>query len=364
MKVLIYAGGFAPVGGIESFIHDLSTNLADRECHITVLCWGKSSPLLNAIARHNVTIRRLPVQRGCRYRIPDLLLAAAYGVREVFRHDVIVFTKLPPNPVVSILNLWAKKRKRRPFIYITAYRPSEMWSGRPPSKAILDSLDTIIVQADCFSDDLRKLQYRGKIEAIPLVPPVISRAVALQPGGAIRVGFLGRLVPQKNVTHLLKAFALIEGELAAQRAWELHLFGDGVERDQLQQTASRLGITERVYFRGQIETEKVPEAIDQCHLFAFSSVSEGQCLAALEILSRGRPIVATPVGAFPQILLVPEFGAIAPLCDPREFARVLSRIGLGVVEGRVTPEVIQARFGRIFSRAGIIDKYRAVLLTA
>jgi glycosyltransferase involved in cell wall biosynthesis len=91
---------------------------------------------------------------------------------------------------------------------------------------------------------------------------------------------------------------------------------------------------------------------------------EGQCLAALEILSRGRPIVATPVGALPQILLVPEFGAIAPLHDAREFARVLSRLGLGVVEGRMTPEAIRARFARIFSRTDIIDRYRAVLSMA
>jgi hypothetical protein len=104
MEILIYAGGFAPVGGIESSIHDLSTNLADRDRHITVLCWGRCCTLLDSIARHNVTIRQLPVQRGWRYRLPDLLLAVACGVREVFRHDVIVFTKLPPHPVVSILN--------------------------------------------------------------------------------------------------------------------------------------------------------------------------------------------------------------------------------------------------------------------
>ena len=362
MRILVYAGGFAPVGGIESFIHALATSLVDRETQVTVLCWGKRSPLLDAIGRQNVTIRRVPVQRGCRYAIPDLLLAVVHGVREILRQDVTVLTKLPPEPLQSFLDWVARRSARRRFIYVTPYRPSEMWSEKPPSRHVLNSLDTIIVQANDFAEDLRRFHYRGTVEIIPYIPPATSRTASLPAGRGIRVGFLGRLVPQKNVAHLLKAFSLIGTEQPADRSWELHIFGDGVERARLQDMAGHLGIAQRVCFHGMVRGGQVAEAIDQCHLFAFPSVSEGQCLAALEILARGRPIVATPVGAFPEILSNPEFGAIGPLHDVEGFARVLSRIGTAVVQEHLTPHAIQTSFGRVFSRPQVIDRYRAVIV--
>lgn len=361
MKTLIYAGGFAPVGGIESFVHAICTSLADREHSFTVLCWGKGSALLDDIGRRGVEIQRLPVQRGCRFRVPDLLLAAVYGAREVSRHDVVVFTKLPPGPLVSLLRSATGWRRRQQFIYITPYRPSEMWSDNPPSERILNSLDAIIVQAESFADDLRKLRYRGKIEVIPLVPPVISPAAAMPECGVIRIGFLGRLVPQKNVAHLLKAFALLDPITSSGFSRELHIYGDGCERAKLEQLTLSLDIGKRVHFHGTVRAEMVPTAIDRCHLFAFSSLSEGQCLAALEILSRGRPIVATPVGALPEILATRALGEISSLHDAQEFASALDRIGSEIATGRITPQAVQRDFGQIFARADVLRKYRAVL---
>jgi glycosyltransferase involved in cell wall biosynthesis len=364
VNVLFYAGGFADVGGVEAFICDLSSALADHGHPVNVLCWGPDSDFLAAIARYGL-VRRQRFRWGCRLSAPDLVLAASDGWRQVARHDLVVFTKIPPLPILRLLRRAGHRDRYRPFVYVTAYRPREMWRDRNLA-GTLNLIDAIIVQAAEFTQDLRACGFRGIVETIPYIPPELAPAFELPDcRGALRLGFLGRLVPQKNLLYLLQAFSRLcagaDRSTAAARPWELHLFGDGDQRAALEQAAAAYGLQGRAFFHGAIPRESVRAAIDRCHLFAFSSVSEGQCLAALEILSRGRPVVATPVGAFPEILVAPELGAIAPLDDAQQFARILSEVGASLADGRLTPQATQTRFASLVSRDRIIQEYCSFL---
>jgi glycosyltransferase involved in cell wall biosynthesis len=278
---------------------------------------------------------------------------------EVSRHDVVIFTKTPPVPLLRFLRLLAKPGRCR-FIYVTPYRPKEMWPAPGPSPALLAAFDTIVVQAPGFGDELRDYGYRGAVEVIPLIPPKADSRLS-DDRNKLRLGFLGRLVSQKNVAYLVEAFDhLVAGRAGVDGAaisWELHLFGDGPLRQDLQAAAEARGLTPRVHFHGTVPHHLVGTAIDRCDLFAFSSVSEGQCLAALEILSRGRPIVATRVGAFPEFLTSPELGQLAPLDDVMAFARTLHEVGSRIRRGELTPQVVQSRFAALFPYQEIIDKY-------
>jgi glycosyltransferase involved in cell wall biosynthesis len=363
LRLLFLAGGFMPIGGIEAFIRDLSTNLAAQGHQISVVCWGPESELLADIERGNVVVRRQGFRWGCRFAVPDILLAARFGVREISRHDAVIFTKIGPPPVLSLLRSVACHGKYRPCIYVTAYRPSEMWREVQPAAGTLNSFDMIMVQARGFESELRSFGYRGRVQTISLIPPhtVVPLPLPLS-GGVIRIGFLGRLVPQKNVQYLMQAFARLahglgDPESSDRPSWELHIYGDGAEQSRLGDAAAARRLGASVHFHGAVPRESVPAAIDSCHLFAFSSVSEGQCLAALEILSRGRPIVATPVGAFPEILTVPELGAIAPLDDAEQFAWALMRVASQLRAGRLTPQATQTAFIRRFPRDEIIRSY-------
>lgn len=365
MKVLFYAGGFAPVGGVEAFICDLSGALAADGHAVDLLCWGPQSDLLAEMARY-AGVRRQGFRRGCRLSLPDLVLAGRDGLRQMSsRHDLVVFTKIPPTPILRFLRRASRHNGYRPFVYVTAYRPREMWRDRNLA-GTLNLFDAIIVQAAEFADDLRACGFRGVVETIPYIPPRLAPASELPDcGSALRIGFLGRLVPQKNLPYLLQAFSRLctgaGGSPSAPRSWELHIFGDGDERAALEDAAAAYDVRGRTIFHGGIPRQSVQAAIDQCHLFAFSSLSEGQCLAALEILSRGRPVVATPVGAFPDILVAPELGAIAPLDDAGQFARILAEVGASLAEGRVTPQATQRRFASLVCRDHIVERYCSFL---
>lgn len=360
MRMLIYAGGFSPIGGIETFIHALATTIMSKQKHqVRLVCWGKENDLLRDLVQKNVSIERHPIRWGCRLRIPDLI-SLKHGIDEINRHDIVVFTKIPPAPVLLLLSRINKNH--RPFVYVTPYRPSEMWAGSKPSPELLNLFQTIIVQTDSYIEEMRSYGYTGVIRTIPLVPPAVyPLSVIPRQDRTIRLGFLGRLVPQKNVAYLLQAFSHLvqtdDGPDSDRYSWELHLFGDGFEREELEKLAKRLGLERYVWFHGAVPYQDVSRVIDSCHLFTFTSITEGQPVASLEILARGRPIVATPVGVFPEMLNSDELGAIAPLGDPRVFAEALARIGTSLMRGQVTPSATQRRFAAMFPREKIVDEY-------
>jgi glycosyltransferase involved in cell wall biosynthesis len=125
----------------------------------------------------------------------------------------------------------------------------------------------------------------------------------------------------------------------------LEVFGDGSERPRLEKLAS--ACSHRVTFHGAIPRDCVPAAIDSCDLFVIPSISEGQCLAALEIIARGKPLVATPVGALPDLMRSGRFGSLIPLNDATTAATLFDKM------------VDQVRMGE-WPRRSIIDSYKTI----
>jgi glycosyltransferase involved in cell wall biosynthesis len=222
---------------------------------------------------------------------------------------------------------------------------------------VLNTLDAVVVQGEAFRSDLLKMRCAGAVHVIPYVPPACTQLAALPPGPTIHIGFLGRLAAQKNLPYLLEAFSLVRQQLEAQ----LHLFGDGAERARLMHLVNALKLKESVHLHGQVAPGQVGEVIDSCHLFTFTSTAEGQCLAALEILSRGRPIAATPVGVFPELLADGALGVIGCPKDPAAFAQCIRELAGRISVGDLAPAQVQACFAARFPRDQILDQYTHLL---
>ncbi len=353
MKLTVFSGGFAPVGGVESFLFDLLSAVSARGIECELFCWnGVRNPLLGELVARGVGVHRSPWRWGCRWAWPDKLLLATAG-RAILAPDLVLFGKPLPAAIHRRLVAWRGARPSPRFVLVTPYRPAEMW--RTEDRPLLTAFDAIAVQAGSFLVDLRRLGYEGPVAVLPYIPPPCTRAAPL-PFGPLRIGFLGRLVTQKNLPYLLEAFR----SLSVRRPAILNLYGDGPLRSQLSDLALRLGIQSSVRFCSWLAPADVPAAIDSCSLFAFTSTTEGQCLAALEILARGRPIVATPVGAFPEMLDDPRLGRIASPDSPDDFADSL----LALADCRPGPAEVQEVYARRFDRDKIIDGYLSLLCSS
>jgi glycosyltransferase involved in cell wall biosynthesis len=370
MKILFYFGGFAPIGGIETFCKNLLSYLQARGYDCTLLCWGKKSPLLQFIHQAKIQIIHSPWQWGCRWNLPDWMLLSI-GLQQVKRADIVLFGKLFPLRILKWLR--AKSGSSTSFVYITPYRPLQPKTAVQKSRIIetFNLFELILVQSSSFVSDLYSIGYQGRIEVIPYIPQKLGKLKPFPPKEQLKIGFLGRLVKDKNISLLLRSFHYLQDKYLRESGSEdrekskpsLHLFGDGYLRQELEQLAQNLGIASSVVFHGSVPNEEVEEAIASCHLFAFSSRSEGQCLAALEILACGRPIVATDAGALPDILSDSRLGRLVPTADHENFAAKLMEVVKLINEQSISPETIRAAYLERYEPERVGDRYRELLIS-
>jgi glycosyltransferase involved in cell wall biosynthesis len=353
-RVTFVQGGFAGVGGIETFAADLLLSLSARKVQTELICWdavgSKRNRMLDELSRSSARIWQTGWRWGCQWGWPDSMMVLQHWKR-LAQAELLVFGKLLHH---GALNRLLSLRKR--MILVTPYRPAEMWRRNPPSSSVLNAFESIIVQASCFEEDLRTFGYRGRIVMLPYLPPAASEPTLWPRSRVLQIGFLGRLVPDKNLNYLIAAFSLLRSMGVEAR---LHLYGDGPERQALERQAQEIGPADLIQFHRNRSRDQIKSAIDRCHIFAFSSKTEGQCMAALEILSRGRPIVGTPVGALPE-LLQGSLGSIVPLNNPEVFASALKSVGAQALEGAISPADVQQAYLRRFDRLQVIEEYMRV----
>jgi teichuronic acid biosynthesis glycosyltransferase TuaC len=139
--------------------------------------------------------------------------------------------------------------------------------------------------------------------------------------GERHILFVGRLAPEKNLALLLKSFARLEKQVRSTpvRLW---IVGSGPEETKLKALQKELKLTS-VTFLGSVEHRKVGQLMMAADLVALSSFQEGMPNVVIEALALGTPVVATPVGAIPD-LLHKENGRISASLEPSAFSHALA----------------------------------------
>ncbi len=139
---------------------------------------------------------------------------------------------------------------------------------------------------------------------------------------------VGRAVEKKGFSDLLRALA----RLRADPRWRLvHIGGGGLMR-RLSAEAERLGIAERVSFRGAQPREAVFEALKEADIFvlpsriAASGDRDGLPNVLLEAAAFALPIIATKVSAIPELVREEETGRLVPERDPKRLAAAIAAL--------------------------------------
>lgn len=113
----------------------------------------------------------------------------------------------------------------------------------------------------------------------------------------LAIGCFGRLSSEKGQDVLLEAFARIAPDVPAAR---LVLVGDGPDEASLRARARELNVQDRVVFAGYYAGMR--DCFDSIQLLVIPSRSEGLPNVLLEAMALGVPVVATSVGAIPEVL--------------------------------------------------------------
>ena len=142
------------------------------------------------------------------------------------------------------------------------------------------------------------------------------------PRDARIVGTVAQLRPQKALDVLLDAVARVAERVPAVR---LVIAGDGPSRAELEQLASaRPELRGRVHFLGT--RQDLATLLGAFDAAAMSSDFEGMPLFAFEAMAHDVPLVATSVGALPDIVENGRSGLLVAPRDPRALADALTLV--------------------------------------
>jgi glycosyltransferase involved in cell wall biosynthesis len=154
--------------------------------------------------------------------------------------------------------------------------------------------------------------------AVPDPQPIISRPRGVPP----HLLFLGRLSERKGVPELLRAMA---SPALMARPWRATLAGDGPV-DHFRRLAADLGVAGRIDFPDWLDEAGVAALCADADVLVLPSHAEGLAMAVLEGLSYGLPVIATPVGAHPEVIEPEVSGILIPPGDPVALAAALRRV--------------------------------------
>ncbi|MCI0452317.1 MAG: glycosyltransferase family 4 protein [Candidatus Latescibacteria bacterium] len=183
---------------------------------------------------------------------------------------------------------------------------------------------------------------RARAHYVPNVAPVVARAQDPVPG---LIGCVGRLVDQKRIDSVLHALPLVRAKIPLAC---LELIGDGPNRDALRSLAGRLGVSGAVEFVGAVDN--AAERIARLSCLALPSAFEGLPNAALEAVSAGVPVVASPVGDVPSIVVDGKTGVVVRDVSPQPLADAIVRaLTDGALRARAQnegPRLVRERFSQ------------------
>lgn len=131
------------------------------------------------------------------------------------------------------------------------------------------------------------------------------------------VAFVGRLSSEKNPELFIRLAATLR-----RSDVEWIVVGDGSEQGRLMNLAQQLGSPCR--FLGL--REDVPDILRAIDLLVLTSEGEGLPMVVLEALLSGVPIVASSVGALPEVIDAGRTGVLTTAGDIEAFSRVMADI--------------------------------------
>ena len=194
-------------------------------------------------------------------------------------------------------------------------------SIRQLESEVLCSVDGLVYVSHAAKFDV--VSSVAGVERIPsaVVPNFVrdgvqERDASLEPPGDLVT--VGSLEPRKNHEYLLEILA--QASKLGKR-YSLDVIGDGPLRRTLVRRAEELGIAADVRFLGA--RDDVRAQLPGHRLYVHGARQEVFGICLIEAMAAGLPVLATPVGGVPEVLDGGRVGALWPLDDPAEAARIL-----------------------------------------
>lgn len=120
-----------------------------------------------------------------------------------------------------------------------------------------------------------------------------------------KIGMLCRLAGVKHVLESIQAFCQVHEK---HPGWKLEMIGSGVQEEECRTLVDDLGAGDFVKLYGWVDHDTVAKITDEWKYNMLASDHEGLPNSMIEMMGKGVPIIATPVGGIPDLLKDGENG--------------------------------------------------------
>jgi glycosyltransferase involved in cell wall biosynthesis len=195
--------------------------------------------------------------------------------------------------------------------------------------------------------------------------PADGNGVIPLPSSRLRVGFVGRVVPIKDLVTFIRACDLALGSVDL----EARVIGPAEEDPgyaaRCRQLVARLGRSDNIQFVGPMPPARIYGDLD---VVVLTSFSEGQPLVILEAYARGLPVIATDVGACREMIEgrsgedhdIGPSGVVTRVAAPKETAAALVKLARDPHLRRAMGAAGLRRVTAYYQRKDMLARYRAL----
>jgi Glycosyltransferase len=192
-------------------------------------------------------------------------------------------------------------------------------------KWMLVYADSVTVNSTFMKNELSKIIPAKEIEIIPMgsgIGDISEKALKKERKTKTNLLFVGRLIEVKGTKYLVEAMKLLEAE-----KFELHIAGDGPERENLEKIAPK-----NVVFHGYQTGKNLEELYRNADIFILPSIvddagyTEGLGTVLLEAANFSIPVIGTNVGGIPDIIKDGETGILVPQKDPKAISEAVKKL--------------------------------------
>ncbi len=266
-------------------------------------------------------------------------------------------------------------------------RTRTMRFGRRLRGRLLRGAGAVIVGTEAMAAATRRRVHVGaeRLHVVPLAPRAAFRTAPTKTGRGRRktravdrspaaddvarfglgpryLVYPGRFDARHDLATLLAALAALAAagrppELPAEIAWPPRVLLVGAspdDRASIARAAARRGVGESLAYAPGLEVERLARLVRGSRGVVLPVLSEGTGLAALEAIAAGTPVVATAVGALPEIV-----AAAGLLVEPRDVERLATALHAIWLDGPVHDRVADAARERSLTDARTWDDVAA-----
>lgn len=167
---------------------------------------------------------------------------------------------------------------------------------------------------------------------------------------------VSRLVPRKGLDIFVEAMGIVS---VKAKGADAVVVGDGPLMGDLRQAAR--ASRARVHFTGQLTPDEVQEILHtKVDVFVLASEDEGLPMTIIEAMASGLPIIATPVGAVPDLVRDAENGCLVPVGDVSALAEAMYLLATDPQRRLAMGNASRARYLAHFTQAAVWPKLEAL----